>query len=112
MPKLVLVDQSASMAALNPLRTVTNYEEFNAFLVSIADEITNEEVKEMKFMCLEPNNNLPRGHLDRIESPREFLNFLREKGKIWPEDVSYLVWLLDGVKLYLLADTIRERGKD
>ncbi|XP_078372057.1 uncharacterized protein LOC144655634 isoform X2 [Oculina patagonica] len=108
MQKRVLVDRSASMA-LNSLRTVSNYEEFNAFLVTIADEITEEELKEMKFLCQEPNNNLPRGRLDRIKEPLHFVNFLREKGKIWPENVSYLVWLLDNIGNIRLADMIRDR---
>ncbi len=111
MQKRVLVDRSASMA-LNSLRTVSNYEEFNAFLVTIADEITEEELKEMKFLCQEPNNNLPRGRLDRIKEPLHFVNFLREKGKIWPENVSYLVWLLDNIGNIRLADMIRDRGKN
>ncbi|KAL9986672.1 hypothetical protein ACROYT_G000846 [Oculina patagonica] len=95
--------------ALNRLQTVSTYEEFNAFLVTIADEITEEELKDMKFLCLEPNNNLPRGRLDRISEPRRFVHFLRESGKIWPEDVSYLVWLLDTVGKKQLADMIRDR---
>ncbi|KAJ7326137.1 hypothetical protein OS493_027988 [Desmophyllum pertusum] len=69
--------------ALSPLQlqTATNYEEFNVFLIKIADEITEEEVGKMKFLCQQPNNNLPRGKLDPIKEPREFLNFLRKRGK-------------------------------
>ena len=113
MQKLVLPDRSPSMA-LSPLRTSqtsgTNYAEFNVFLLQIADEITKEELKRMKFLCLEPNNNLPRGKLDRIKEPRHFVNFLRERGKIWPEDLSYLVWLLEAAGKIQLAEMIKERG--
>ena len=40
------------MADSTPLRTSTIEAEFNAFLVEIADQITKEEVNEMKFLCL------------------------------------------------------------
>ena len=109
MQKLVLPDRSPSMA-LSPLRTGTNYAEFNAFLLEIADEITKEELIAMKFLCLEPINNLPRGKLDRITEPRHFVKFLRERGKIWPEDLSYLVWLLEAAGKIQLAEMIKERG--
>ena len=113
MEKLVLVARSStpSMADLTPLRTCTNEGEFNAFLVKIADEITKDEVQQMKFLCMEQNNNLPRGKLDEIKEPREFVNFLRQRGKISPEDVGYLIGLLDKNGNIRLADMIRERGK-
>ena len=113
MEKLVLVDLSSttSMADVTPLRTCTNEGEFNAFLVKIADEITKDELQQMKFLCMEPNNNLPRGKLHEIKEPREFVNFLRQRGKISPEDVGYLIGLLDKSGNTRLADMIRERGK-
>jgi len=99
------------MADVTPLRTCTNEEEFNAFLVKIADEITKDELHRMKFLCMELNNNLPRGRLDEIKETQEFVNFLRQRGKISPEDVGYLIWLLDKSGNTRLADMIRERGK-
>ena len=99
------------MADMTPLRTCSNEEEFNAFLVKIADEITKEEVHDMKFLCLEQNYNLPRGRLDEIKEPREFVSFLRQSGTISPGDVGYLIWLLDNTRNTRLADVIRERGK-
>ena len=110
MEKLVLVDRSSTSMA-TPLKTCTNEGEFNAFLVNIADEITKEEVQQMKFLCLGQNNNLPRGPLERIEEPREFVNFLRRRGQISPEDVGYLIWLLDTSGNKRLAKMIKERGK-
>jgi len=109
MEKLILVDRSSTMAT--SLKTCTNEGEFNAFLVNIAEEITKEELREMKFLSSEQNNNLPRGRLEQIEQPREFVNFLRERGKISPGDVGYLIWLLDSTGNKRLADMIRERGK-
>ena len=112
MENLALVDRtSTSMADLTPLRTCTNEAEFNAFLVKIADEITKEEVHEMKFLCLQLNNNLPRGRLDEIKEPREFVNFLRKRGIISPGDVGFLTWLLERTGNKRLADMISERGK-
>ena len=99
------------MADLTPLRTCTNEAEFSAFLVEIADEITKEEVHHMKFLCLEENNNLPRGRLDEIKEPREFVSFLRQRGKLSPGDVGYLIGLLKNTGNTRLADMIRERGK-
>ena len=67
----------------------------------------------MKFLCDEQTNDnyLPRGKLLAIKSQREFLSFLRQHGKICPDDVSYLVWLLRNVGLKELADSIAEQGK-
>ena len=99
------------MADLTPLTTCTNEAEFNAFLAKIADEITKEEVQHMKFLCLEENNNLPRGRLDEIKEPREFVHFLRNRGIISPRNVGFLTWLLDSTGNKKLANMIRERGK-
>ena len=111
MGKLDLVDRSStSMTDPTLLRMCTNEAEFNAFLVEIADEITKEEVHAMKFLCLERNNNLPRGRLDDIKEPREFVNFLRRRDKISPGNVGFLTWLLNCTGNKRLADMISERG--
>ena len=85
---------------------VRNITEFDAFLVNIADEITKEELEKMKFLCARQNNNnyLPLGKLDAIENLREFLDFLRQQGKIRQDDLSYLEWLLRTVGRIDLAD--------
>ena len=85
---------------------VRNITEFDAFLVNIADEITKEELEKMKFLCARQNNNnyLPLGKLDAIENQREFLDFLRQQGKIRQDDLSYLEWLLRTVGRIDLAD--------
>ena len=85
---------------------VRNITEFDVFLVNIADEITKEELEEMKFLCARQNNNnyLPLGKLDAIENQREFLDFLRQQGKIRQDDLSYLEWLLRTVGRIDLAD--------
>ena len=113
MEKLDLVDRpSTSMADPTLLRMCTNEAEFNAFLVNIADEITKEELHQMKFLCLEQNNNLPKGRLDDIKEPREFVNFLRRRDKISPGNVGFLTWLLDRTGNTRLANMISERGKN
>ena len=93
--------------------TARNTVEFNDFLAQIADKITEEELKKMKFLCDEQKNNncLPRGKLDAIKTQREFLSFLRHHDKICLEDVSYLVWLLRNVGCSKLAASIEEQGK-
>ena len=87
--------------------------DFNAFLVSIADEVTKEELEGMKFLCARQvmRNYLPRGELHAIKNPREFLTYLHQKDKICPEDVSYLVWLLRNVGCNELAASIEIQGK-
>lgn len=84
--------------------------EFSASLFRIANEITQEELKEMKFLCINPGriNELPRGKLDSIENPVEFLDFLRVRGKIRPDDVTYLVSLLKNIGNVQLANTVME----
>ena len=91
-----LSDMAQSTRPPNISLLVRNITEFDAFLVNIADEITKEELEEMKFLCARQNNNnyLPLGKLDAIENQREFLDFLRQHGKIRQDDMSYLEWLL------------------
>ena len=101
-----LSDMAQSTRPPNISLLVRNITEFDAFLVNIADEITKEELEEMKFLCARQNNNnyLPLGKLDAIENQREFLDFLRQHGKIRQDDMSYLEWLLRTVGRIDLAD--------
>jgi len=82
--------------------------EFNRFLLKIADEITKDELDGMKFLC---EDDLPKGRLDSIENPRELLNFLKVRGKIGLDDVSYLVSLLEDIGNIQLANTVMELGE-
>ena len=102
-----------SLRQLNISLLVRNTAEFNAFLAEIADQITEEELEEMKFLCggKKYGNCLPRGKLAAIKTQREFLSFLRHHDIICPEDVSYLVWLLRKVGCNELAASIEEQGK-
>jgi len=97
------------MADVTPLRTCTKEAKFNYFLVQIADEITKDELLEMRFLCLNLDRNLPRGRLDAIEEPREFVKFLRRRGIISPGNVSFLLWLLERTGNKRLANMVRER---
>ena len=101
-----LSDMAQSTRPPNISLLVRNITEFDVFLVNIADEITKEELEEMKFLCARQNNNnyLPLGKLDAIENQREFLDFLRQHGKIRQDDMSYLEWLLRTVGRIDLAD--------
>ena len=103
-----------STPSLNISLPARNIAEFNALLVNIADQITEEELEKMKFLCVRQNNSnyLPRGKLVANKSQREFLNFLRQHDKICPEDVSYLVWLLRNVGCIDLAASIEEQGNN
>ena len=105
-----MADSTRSLHISLPTR---NPEEFNAFLVNIADEITEEDLEKMIFLCdgQKNNNHLPRGKLVAIKNQIEFLSFLCQHGKISLEDVSYLVWLLRNVGRAGLAALIEEQGK-
>ena len=81
---------------------------FNIFLLQVADEITIDELKAMKFAC---EGAIPRGKLELIANPKELLNALRRSGIIRPGDVMYLVTLLEGVGLVQLAERVKEAGK-
>jgi len=82
--------------------------EFNRLLLEIADEITEDQLDKMKFLC---EDDLLKGRLDSIKNQREFLNFLRIRGKIGPDDVSYLVSLLEDIGNIRLADKVKELGE-
>ena len=82
--------------------------EFNHFLLKIADEITNDELLRMKFLC---EDHLPKGKLALINAPRELLSFLRKSGKIGPENVTYLVSLLERVHNFQLANRVLDAGR-
>ena len=102
-----------STRPLNILLPARNTAEFNAFLAQIADQITEEELEKMKFLCDGPqtNNYLPREKLHAIKNPRKILSFLRHHDKICLEDVSYLLWLLRNVGRSELAASVEEQGK-
>ena len=82
--------------------------DFNIFLLQIADEITSDELKAMKFVC---EGAIARGNLELIANPKELLNALRRSGIIRPGDMMYLVTLLKGVGLVQLAERVKEAGK-
>ena len=84
--------------------------DFNYFLLQIANEIQSIELADMKFLC-KGDDTLARGKLERVETARELLNFLKESGKIGPGNVMYLVTLLDRVNLVRLAERAMEEGK-
>ena len=83
--------------------------DFNFFLLKIANEITNEELTDMKFLC--EGYGLPRGKLDPITKPRDLLNFLSSSGKIRPGEVTCLVDLLIKVGNVKLAERVKKDGK-
>lgn len=84
--------------------------DFNYFLLQIANEIRSMELADMKFLC-QGDDTLARGKLERVETARELLNFLKESGKIGPGKVMYLVTLLEKVNLVRLAERAMDDGK-
>lgn len=85
-------------------RSVKKIPEFNVSLLEIANEITHDVLEDMKFVC-----DFPKGKLESINKPREFLGILQTSGKIAPGDVDYLVSLLEKVGSEALAKTVVEK---
>lgn len=85
-------------------KSVKKISEFNVSLLEIANEITHDVLEDMKFVC-----DFPKGKLESINEPREFLAILQNSGKIAPGDVDYLVSLLEKVGCKALAKTVVEK---
>ena len=84
---------------------------FNSFLLEIANDITEKELADMKFLCEGSEHGLPRGRLESIVQPRDLLRFLSDSGKIGPGDVTFLVNLLNEVHNVKLAERVKKDGK-
>jgi len=85
----------------------TNNRPFRVFLIHVAAEITKDLLKSLKFLC---QGDLPKGELESVKEPREFLELLWEKGKIHLGNVSYLADLLESTGNIQLANKLKEQG--
>ncbi|XP_068693145.1 uncharacterized protein [Montipora foliosa] len=77
--------------------------DFNYKLFQIAENITSDVLKKMKFLC-----DLPEGVKESINEPLEFLSELQTRGKIYPGEVTYLVSLLEKTNNLELAGPVLE----
>ena len=83
--------------------------DFNYKLYKIAENITSDVLKKMKFLC-----DLPEGVKEYITEPLNFLSELKTRGKIYPGEVTYLVSLLEKTNNLELArhvSDVLELGK-
>lgn len=80
---------------------------FRVFLLRIAAEITKDALASLKFLCAD---DLPKGQLESVTTPREFLELLWEGGKICLGNVSYLADLLENANNIQLANKVKEQG--
>lgn len=80
---------------------------FRVFLLRIAAEITTDLLDSLKFLC---QDDLPKGELESVKTPRELLELLWKGDKICLGNVTYLVTLLENVGNIQLANRVREQG--
>lgn len=80
---------------------------FRVFLLRIAAEITKDALASLKFLCAD---DLPKGQLESVTTPREFLELLWKGGKICLGNVFYLADLLENAGNIQLANKVKEQG--
>jgi len=81
-----------------------NSRAFRVFLLHIAEDITEDELDKLKFLCQE---DLPRGTLESVKTPRAFFELLCERGKICLGNVTYLENLLENAGNKQLANKVK-----
>ena len=64
---------------------------FRSVLVSIASDCTNDNLKNMKFLCV---GRLPEGRLEAISNPLDFFNELIHECYLESDKKQYLASLL------------------
>lgn len=81
-----------------------NSRAFRVFLLHIAEDITEDELDKLKFLCQE---DLPKGTLESVKTPRAFFELLCERGKICLGNVTYLENLLENAGNKQLANKVK-----
>ena len=66
---------------------------FREFLLSIADELKDEDLRRMKFLC--KNGILPDGKRETVKEPLDLIERLEEVNKLGKENLATLMRLLD-----------------
>lgn len=83
---------------------------YRARLLSISNDITEKEFKDLKFLC---KGHLPSGILEKANHPVELFELLEQNNLLGPQNNDYLGALLDRINRYDLTSLlVGEKGKD
>ena len=88
----------------SPLIMAANSRAFRVFLFHTAEDITESELDKLKFLC---RDDLPKGELESVETPLQFLELLCKRGKICLGNVTYLENLLENAGNKQLANKVK-----
>jgi hypothetical protein len=68
---------------------------FRALLLDISENLVNEELVKLKFLC---KDDIPNGVLSKISRPHELFDELIKREKLNKNDARYLVYLLNEIQ--------------
>ena len=93
----------------SPVIMAANDGTFQGSLLSIADEITKDKLDRLRFLR---QDDLPKGKLEAVKIPLEFLELLLKRGKICLGNASYLANLqtCKPANNIQLANKVKEEG--
>ena len=81
---------------------------FRTFIVLTSGEITDDLLGTLKFLC---KGDLAEREIESTKNPREFLELLWRRNKIWPGDMGYLSARLETARHFELAKKVKEWGE-
>lgn len=81
---------------------------FRTFIVHTSREITDDLLGTLKFLC---KGDLTEKEIESTKNPREFLELLWSRNKIWHGDVGYLSGHLETAGNLKLAKEVKEWGE-
>ena len=79
--------------------------DFRTFLLRISDHITEEKLKQLKYLC---SDDIPEGDLEKISSPLDLFRDLERRQMIRIDNLSFLKKLLEDVTYFQLATKVDE----
>jgi len=76
---------------------------FRAFLLRISDHITEEKLRQLKYLC---SDEIPEGDLENISSSLDLFKDLQRRQIIGIDNLSFLKQLLSDVTCFQLASEV------
>jgi len=76
---------------------------FRAFLLRISDHITEEKLRQLKYLC---SDEIPDGDLEKISSSLDLFKDLQRRQIIGVDNLSFLKQLLSDVTCFQLASKV------
>ena len=81
----------------------SNNFEYKTFLLGISKEITEEKLRQLKYLC---SDDIPEGDLEKISCPLDLVRDLERRQKIGIDNLSFLQNLLSNVRCVQLANEV------